>query len=222
MHDLTLVFDLDGTLVDTAPDLVAATNHVLEHVGVPPVDVDGLRPWIGQGAKQMIEMAIGPAGAKLTPEDHDQLLERYLAYYAENIAVSSRPFEGAVAALERFQAAGVKLAVCTNKMEKMSKTLLAELDLARYFTVIAGRDTFDAFKPHTSHLLETIHAAGGHAARAIMIGDTGIDIATAKAANVPVIAVTFGYTDTPVREFSPDAVIDHYRYLEPAIKELMS
>jgi phosphoglycolate phosphatase len=222
MHDLTLVFDLDGTLVDTAPDLIAATNHVLEQVGAPPVDVDSLRPWIGYGAKYMIEMAIGPAGAKLTPEDHVQLLERYLAYYAENIAVSSRPFEGAVAALERFQAAGVKLAVCTNKMEKMSKTLLTELDLARYFTVIAGRDTFDAFKPHPNHLLETIHAAGGHAARAIMIGDTGIDIATAKAANVPVIAVTFGYTDTPVREFSPDAVIDHYRYLEPAIKELMS
>lgn len=222
MHDLTLVFDLDGTLVDTAPDLIAATNHVLEHVGAPPVDVESLRPWIGHGAKYMIEMAIGPAGAKLTPEDHDQLLERYLTYYAENIAVMSQPFEGAVAALERFQAAGVKLAVCTNKMEQMSKTLLTELDLARYFAVIAGRDTFDAFKPHPNHLLETIRAAGGDAARAIMIGDTAVDIATAKAAGVPVIAVTFGYTDTPVREFSPDAVIDHYRLLEPAIKELMA
>lgn len=222
MHDLTLVFDLDGTLVDTAPDLIAATNHVLEHVGVPPVDVDSLRPWIGHGAKYMIEMAIGPAGTTLTPGEHDRLLERYLAYYEENIAVASQPFEGAVAALERFQAAGAKLAVCTNKMEKMSKSLLTALDLARYFTVIAGRDTFDAFKPHPHHLLETIRMAGGDAARAIMIGDTGVDITTAKAARVPVIAVTFGYTNTPVHEFSPDAVIDHFGELEPAIKTLMA
>jgi phosphoglycolate phosphatase len=220
MHDLTLVFDLDGTLVDTAPDLIAATNHVLELVGAPPVDVESLRPWIGHGAKYMIEMAIGPLSAKLTPEDHDQLLERYLAYYAENIAVTSQPFDGAVDALERFQAAGAKLAVCTNKMERMSKTLLAELNLARYFTVIAGRDTFDAFKPHPNHLLETIRTAGGDAARAIMIGDTGVDVATAKAAGVPIIAVSFGYTDTPVHEFDPDAVIDHYRDLEPTIKAL--
>ena len=221
MHDLTLVFDLDGTLVDTAPDLIAATNHVLEYVRVPPVDVNNLRPWIGQGAKYMIEMAIGPAHANLTDEERDRLLERYLAFYAENIAEASQPFEGAVAALEHFQAAGAKLAVCTNKMERMSKSLLAELDLARYFAVIAGRDTFDAFKPNPKHLLDTIRTAGGDAERAIMIGDTGVDIATARAARVPVIAVSFGYTDTPVHEFSPDAVIDHYRDLEPAIKALM-
>jgi len=221
MHDLTLVFDLDGTLVDTAPDLITATNHVLEYVRVPPVDVNNLRPWIGQGAKYMIEMAIGPAHANLTDEERDRLLERYLAFYAENIAEASQPFEGAVAALEHFQAAGAKLAVCTNKMERMSKSLLAELDLARYFAVIAGRDTFDAFKPNPKHLLDTIRTAGGDAERAIMIGDTGVDIATARAARVPVIAVSFGYTDTPVHEFSPDAVIDHYRDLEPAIKALM-
>lgn len=221
MHDLTLVFDLDGTLVDTAPDLIAATNHVLEYVRVPPVDVNNLRPWIGQGAKYMIEMAIGPAHANLTDEERDRLLERYLAFYSENIAEASQPFEGAVAALEHFQAAGARLAVCTNKMERMSKSLLAELDLARYFAVIAGRDTFDAFKPNPKHLLDTIRTAGGDAERAIMIGDTGVDIATARAASVPVIAVSFGYTDTPVHEFSPDAVIDHYRDLEPAIKALM-
>lgn len=221
MHDLTLVFDLDGTLVDTAPDLIAATNHVLEYVRVPPVDVNNLRPWIGQGAKYMIEMAIGPAHANLTDEEHDRLLERYLAFYAENIAEASQPFEGAVAALEHFQAAGAKLAVCTNKMERMSKSLLAELDLARYFAVIAGRDTFDAFKPNPKHLLDTIRTAGGDAERAIMIGDTGVDIATARAASVPVIAVSFGYTDTPVHEFNPDAVIDHYRDLVPTIKALM-
>ncbi|MGI9403828.1 MAG: HAD-IA family hydrolase, partial [Hyphomicrobium sp.] len=174
------------------------------------------------GAKYMIERAIGPAGAKLRPKEQDQLLERYLAYYAQNIAVASQPFEDAVAALEHFQATGAKLAVCTNKMEAMSKSLLTALDLERFFTVIAGRDTFDAFKPHPGHLLDTIRTAGGDAARAIMIGDTNIDIATAKAASVPVIAVTFGYTDTPVHEFSPDAVIDHYRDLEPAIKALMA
>ena len=91
MRDLTLVFDLDGTLVDTAPDLIASTNHVLAHLGLPPVDAATLRPWVGHGAKHMIERAIGPAGESLTPAEHDALLERYLDYYGRNIAVESRP-----------------------------------------------------------------------------------------------------------------------------------
>ncbi len=221
MRDLTLVFDLDGTLVDTAPDLIASTNHVLDHLGLPPVDAHSLRPWVGHGAKYMIEKAIGPAGENLTQAQHDALLERYLDYYGRNIAVGSRPFEGVVAALEKFQGAGAKLAICTNKTERMSKLLLDALDLNRFFAAVAGRDTLSAAKPHPDALLGTIRMAGGDAARAIMIGDSGIDVATAKAAGVPVIGVSFGYTDTPVREFAPDAVIDHYRELERAIARLL-
>lgn len=221
MRDLTLVFDLDGTLVDTAPDLIASTNHVLDHLGLPPIDADSLRPWVGHGARHMIEKAIGPAGENLTQDQRDALLERYLDYYGRNIAVGSRPFEGAVPALEKFQRAGARLAVCTNKNERMSKLLLDALDLSRYFAAVAGRDTLSAAKPHPDALLGTIRMAGGDPMRAIMIGDSGIDVATAKAAGVPVIGVSFGYTETPVHEFAPDAVIDHYRELERAIARLL-
>jgi len=221
MHDVTLVFDLDGTLVDTAPDLVAATNHVLEQISLPPVSEKSLRPWIGHGAKYMLDHSIGPAIENLSTAEREGLLELYFDYYGRHIAVGSRPFDGAVPALERFQAGGAKLAVCTNKNERMSRSLLDALGLSRFFSAIAGRDTLSSFKPHPEHLLGTIRMAGGDAARAVMIGDSRIDVATAKAAGVPVIAVTFGYTDTPVSELDPDAVIDHYRELEPAIAALI-
>jgi phosphoglycolate phosphatase len=218
MQDLTLVFDLDGTLVDTAPDLVAAANHVLDHVGLPRVDMQSLRPYIGHGARVMIERAT--AAANLSEAEHEQLLERFLDYYSAHIAVDSRPFEGAVDALEAFRAAGAKLAVCTNKREGMSRQLLDTLDLSRFFAAIAGRDTLPTSKPHPGHLLGTIDMAGGDTSRAIMVGDSKVDIATAKAAGVPVIAVSFGYTDAPIGTFEPDAVIDHYRELGPAIAAL--
>jgi phosphoglycolate phosphatase len=218
MRDLTIVFDLDGTLVDTAPDLVAAANHVLEHVGLATVDAESLRPFIGYGARYMIETAT--AAANLSASRHEELLERFLDYYSANIAVGSRPFEGVVEALEDFRSAGAKLAVCTNKREAMSRQLLDTLNLTSFFAAIAGRDTFANSKPHPGHLLDTIAQAGGDAGRAIMIGDSKVDIATAKAAKVPVIAVSFGYTDEPIGTFGPDAVIDHYRELAPAIAAL--
>ena len=221
MQNLTLVFDLDGTLVDTAPDLVAATNHVLEHMGVAPIDEATLRPVIGHGARYMIERAMGPAGENLSPAQRDGLVERFLDYYGQHIAVGSRPFDGAVAVLERFHARGARLGVCTNKYERMSKRLLDTLDLTRLFSAVAGRDTLSAFKPHPEHLLGTIRMAGGDASRAIMVGDSRVDVATARAAGVPVIAVSFGYTDAPAREFEADAVIDHYSELEPAVAALL-
>lgn len=220
MQGLTIAFDLDGTLVDTAPDLVAATNHVLAHAGLPPVSEAELRPYIGHGAKYMVERALGDAAAKLSAAEHEDLLARYFEFYANNIAVSSRPFEGTIAALEDLRASGATLAVCTNKMEDMSRALLDALDMTKYFAAIAGRDTFPTSKPDAGHLLGTIEMAGGRADRAVMIGDSRTDIATAKAARVPVVAVSFGYTDTPVRELDPDIVIDHYRELAAAIAKV--
>lgn len=221
MQDLTLVFDLDGTLVDTAPDLVAATNHVLAHVGLPPVTETQLRPYIGHGAKYMVDHALGRAGDTLSEAEHADLLARYFDYYGRNIAVGSRPFEGTVDTLERLRAAGATLAVCTNKMEGMSRALLDALDMTRLFAAIAGRDTLPVNKPDPGHLLGTIEMAGGQAQRAVMVGDSRTDIDTAKAARVPVVAVSFGYTDTPVRELGPDVVIDHYSELAAAIAKLI-
>ena len=217
----TIVFDLDGTLVDTAPDLVAATNHVLAGLGLPGISEHALRPLVGHGARFMVEHAIGPDAAKLSEEERKRLLDRFLDYYTRNIAVGSRPFEGTVPALERFRGAGAKLAVCTNKTERISRMLLEALGMSGLFSALAGRDTFPVFKPHPDHLLGTIELAGGDSARAVMVGDSRIDIATAKAAGVPVVAVTFGYTDIPVRELGPDKVIDHYDELEPAILALL-
>lgn len=221
MRDLTLVFDLDGTLVDTAPDLVAATNHVLDHLGLPHVNEISLRPYVGHGAKHMIVRAIGPAAATMSEAQHEALLKRYLDFYGDHIADRSRPFDGIVPLLEKFRTEGVKLAVCTNKIERMSKLLLDALDLSRLFVAVAGRDTLGAAKPHPDALLGTISLAGGDKARAIMIGDTAVDIETARAAKVPVIGVTFGYTDTPVATFAPDVVIDHFNELEPAIARIL-
>lgn len=214
MQGLTIVFDLDGTLVDTAPDLVGATNHALADIGLPPVRPEQLRPWISFGARRMIVEALGAAGSSQADSEVDRLLGLFIAYYEANIARESRPFPGAVAALERLGEMGARLAVCTNKRESLSRSLLSELGLLSRFASLAGRDTFAVSKPHPGHLLGTIAMAGGTADRAVMIGDSDVDIATAKAASVPVIAVSFGYSESPVSHYSPDHIIDHYDDLE--------
>lgn len=221
MRDLTLVFDLDGTLVDTAPDLIHATNHALLTLGHPPVTGETVRPWISFGARRMIEEALVSLGDSRTDPEIDTALERFLEHYADNIAVDSRPFPGTVAALDRFAARGARLAVCTNKRELLSVSLLDQLRLTAKFAGLAGRDTFPVSKPHPDHLLGAIQLAGGDARRAIMIGDSEVDIATAKAAGVPVVAVTFGYTSVPVADLEPDAIIDHYDELDAAVARIL-
>ena len=221
MHGLTVVFDLDGTLVDTAPDLAGATNHVLAHLGLSGLPAESLRPWVSYGARRMITEALAQSRNPLSAAAIDELLERFLAFYSRNIAQESRPFDGVVAELDRLRALGITLAVCTNKREELSRSLLHELRLTSYFAAIAGRDTFPVSKPHPDHLIGAIRLAGGDPGRAIMIGDSAVDIAAARAAEVPVIGVSFGYTETPVRELSPDAVIDSYAELWPAIQRLV-
>lgn len=221
MRDWTIVFDLDGTLVDTAPDLVAATNHVLADSGLQPIDAPTLLKYVGYGARMMIEQALLARARVPDPADVDRQLELFLTYYTDNIAAGSRPFPDTVTVLRELEARGVRLAVCTNKSEALSRKLLDALGLKAMFAAIAGRDTFAHCKPHPDHLLNTIAAAGGDARRAIMVGDSSVDVATAKAARVPVIAVTFGYSDTPAESFGADAVISHYRDLAGALAPLM-
>lgn len=219
--DATVVFDLDGTLVDTAPDLAAATNHVLGLAGLAAIPALRLRPFISHGARAMIDAGLRLHGKSFAEGELNRLYEQFLAFYADNLAVASRPFEGLTELLDQLVAAGARLAVCTNKVEGLSKLLLRELDLEHRFAAIAGRDTFDEFKPAPGHLTRTIAMAGGRADRAVMVGDSEVDIATAAAARVPSIAVTFGYTPRPVAEFKPDAVIDHYREFMPALARVL-
>jgi phosphoglycolate phosphatase len=220
MHKPTLVFDLDGTLVDTAPDLVAATNHALADLGLAPVPDAALRACIGQGARYMIVEALRQSGTSLPEPDVDRLLELFLAYYEANIANTSRPFDGAMDVLAELRAAGHPLVVCTNKREDLSRLLLDALGMTGLFAALAGRDTFTVYKPHPDHLRKVVLLAGGDPARSIMIGDTSIDIATARAASVPVIACSFGYPDLPADSLAADRTIGHFGELASAVAVL--
>jgi phosphoglycolate phosphatase len=215
---MTIVFDLDGTLVDTAPDLTNALNDALIRRGHRPIPQETIRQAVGFGARVMIEEALHRAGAL---EDIDAMLADFLVHYEANIAAESRPFPGAVASLDALAASGARLAVCTNKREHLSRKLLAELGLGGYFHGIAGRDTFSVSKPDPGHLTQVIALAGGAPTRAIMVGDSDVDLRTAKDASVPSILVSFGYAPRALDEFAPAAIIDHFDELIPSIDVIL-
>ena len=209
----TIVFDLDGTLVDTAGDLVAALNHVLAGEDVGPVALaDGVR-MVGNGARAMLRTALVESGRQPSVQDLDRMTGDFLAWYLDHIAVHSRPFPGATEALDRFAADGWRLAVCTNKFEKAARLLLGELGLADRFAAISGQDTFAAMKPDPLHLLETVRAAGGSPSRAVMVGDSNVDADTARDARIPSVLVTFGYSPVPAATLGADRLIDRYDQL---------
>jgi phosphoglycolate phosphatase len=218
---ITVVFDLDGTLVDTAPDLVATLNAVMAREGLPPVPFDAARNMVGGGARRMIELAITRADMAFPDTDVNRMFDDFIAYYAAHIADHSRPFPGLSGALDHLAAQGCRFAVCTNKLEKLSRLLLDKLALSARFAAICGQDTFGVPKPDPEILRRTIGQAGGDLDRAVMVGDSATDIDTARAAMVPVVAVDFGYTDTPVTQLRPDRVIGHFDKLAAAVFELL-
>jgi phosphoglycolate phosphatase len=207
------VFDLDGTLADTAPDLMATLNRIMAEEGLAAVPLSDAREMIGAGARAMISKGYERAGLELAPDKLDRLFTRFLAIYADHLCDHSVLFPHVVEALDVLEARGFILAVCTNKIESHSRQLLTALGIAGRFKAICGRDTFAFFKPDPRHLPLTIEAAGGDPACAVMVGDSRTDIATAKAAGMPVVAVTFGYTDVPVEALDPDVVIDSFAKL---------
>ncbi len=217
-----VVFDLDGTLVDTAPDLVAALNFVLAQEGLAPVPAQSARKMIGAGARALIERGLERDGRVINAEKLGRMTEDFIAYYAENIAVESRPFDGLVTALDVLEARGCRFAVCTNKLEWLSKRLLDRLGLSSRFAAICGADTFGISKPDPAILRQTVARAGGEIRSTVMVGDAGPDIGVARRAGIPVIGVDYGYTDVPVRDLSPDAVISHLSELPAALELLAS
>ena len=217
----TVIFDLDGTLVDTAPDLVATLNALLEQEGVDPVPFGQARQFIGGGARKLIERGLAAKGRVLTAVESDRLFATYVSAYETRIAELSRPFPGVEDALDALAARGFRLAVCTNKLERLSVKLLDALDLSRRFAAICGQDTFGIQKPDPRILTATVAAAGGSPDLALMVGDSLVDIATARAVNMPVIAVDFGYTETPVTRHRPDRVISHFDELLAAVMEMI-
>jgi phosphoglycolate phosphatase len=217
---LTIVFDLDGTLIDTAPDLIATLNFILTERGLPAVPYDIARPLIGGGARGMIERALIVDGRTASAADVDRLYTGFIAHYAAHIADRSRPFPHVEAILDQLAVAGHRLAVCTNKLEWLSKRLLDILGLSARFAAICGQDTFGVQKPDPRMFWQTVMRAGGEPGRAVMVGDSITDIRTARAANAPIVAVDFGYTDVPIATLAPDRVIGSFAELPDALGAL--
>src|SRR5262249_38007361 len=194
----TVVFDLDGTLVDSAPDLVATLNTVFAQEGLPPVPYHTARNLVGGGARSLIERSLRAEGRRLATAEIDRLVKEFIEHYASHIADRSRPFPSLEAALDELGAAGCRLAVCTNKLEWLSVRLLDALGLSKRFVAVCGADTFGLKKPNPDFLRQTIARAGGEPAYSVMVGDSPINVAAAARAAIRVMAVDDGYTESPV------------------------
>jgi phosphoglycolate phosphatase len=217
-----VVFDLDGTLADTALDLVATLNAILAEEGARPVPLEQVRDKVGVGARALLERGFGLSGYKVAPARLDQLYLEFLDRYGRNICVRTRLYSGVVEALDLLEALGYRFAVCTTKVENHAVRLLEGLRIAHRFAAITGRDTFPFLKPDPRHLTATILQAGGDPRHAVMVGDSRTDVAAAKSAGVPIIAVSFGYSDVPVRDLGPDLVIDSFAALPDGVERLVS
>jgi phosphoglycolate phosphatase len=218
----TIVYDLDGTLADTAEDLVATLNWLLAREGRAPLKVENAGSLVGAGARALIARGFAASGRKLEPQKLEALFVDYLSYYSAHIMERSRLYPGVEAALAAFERAGWRQAVCTNKTESLAKLLITKLGIAGRFAFVCGQDTFGVGKPDAKPLLETIAASGGARRYAVMVGDSATDIKTARAAGVPVIAVDFGYADVPVEELGPDRVVSHFDELMQACEALLA
>jgi phosphoglycolate phosphatase len=221
MFHPTIVFDLDGTLVDTAPDLIATLNAVLAREGYGPVPFAEARMMIGGGARHMLARALARQDIAFEPTEIDRLYAGFIPHYAAHIDEYSRPFPGLTQCLDRLAAQGDRFAVCTNKLEHLSVLLLERLGLADRFTAICGQDTFGIAKPDPEMLRRTIARAGGSLRSAVMVGDSPADVAVARGAGVPVIAVDFGYSEVPAPLLKADQVIGHFDELPGAVASLL-
>lgn len=216
----TIVFDLDGTLIDTAPDLVETLNVIFAREGFAPLPYEMARNFVGGGAKAMITRGLATMDHAVSSERLEKLFVDFIAHYSEHIADRSRPFPGLLDALDDLAERGCRFAVCTNKLEGLSLRLLDEFKLSGRFLAICGQDTFGVQKPDPEILHRTVTAAGGTLGQSVMIGDSNTDIRTARAAGVPIVAVAFGYSERPIAEFNPDRVISHFSELPGAITAL--
>lgn len=216
----TIVFDLDGTLVESAPDLLNALNHVVVPLGLAPVKLDDIRTMIGHGAKAMIREALRRAGRETHEEEIHQLWFAFLDHYRDNIAVDSHAFAGVEAALEQLREAGATLAVCTNKTQALSDQLLGDLKLSQYFSTVVGADSVPDKKPDAGHLLTAVHNAGGNPDKSLLVGDSRTDEKAALNAGLPFIFVPFGYEQDAAKDINCVAVLRQYSELFSLVLEV--
>lgn len=211
-----IIFDLDGTLVDSAPDLHAATNHVLTSIGRASVALDQVRHMVGYGALRLIELGLEATGGQEGYKAED-LRPLFLEYYGQHVTDHTVPFDGVFDTLREFQDAGIKMAVCTNKPAVLAEPVLRNVGLEPFFGAFTGGDSFSFKKPDPRHILETAAMLPGEGP-VLMVGDSRPDIEGAKAAKLASIAVSFGYSQTPVEELGADQVIDNFSELAALIK----
>ncbi len=214
----TVLFDLDGTLADTALDLCHTMNVLLERHGRARIPDTLVRPMVGAGARKIMERGFEATGAPVEEAFLDQVFEEFLEYYGNHIADHTVLFPGVRVQLEALTARGVRLGVCTNKPEHLTHQLLQTLAIADFFPVVIGGDTLAVRKPDPLHLTEAVARLGGTLEGAVMVGDSAPDINAARAASIPSVCVTFGYTDIPAADLGADHLIDHYDRLPEALK----
>lgn len=221
LNGATIAFDLDGTLVESAPDLIAAVNAVLIAEDLNPLEYWATRPFISRGARWLLQSGIAANGLDEPTARAAALFDRFHCHYSAHIADESQPFPGVINALERIKMAGAKLVVCTNKPTELSRRLLTELGMVDFFDGIVGIDAVTAPKPDATHLIEAVRAVDGDLAYTIMVGDSGTDASTARAAGTPLILVDFGYTEIPAIELAPDVLLRHFDELVDACTTLL-
>ena len=220
LNGFTFVFDLDGTLVDSAPDLVNALNAALAHEGLPPMAFNDVKRLVGQGALALIQRALHVNQVELDTERQLAMLDVFLTHYTAHICDGSRVYPNVRETLTQVRMHGAICAVCTNKPESMAIDLLKKLDLSDHFSAICGGDTFSHHKPHADHINGTVARAGGTLNKSVMVGDSVTDLLAARASKIPVILVDYGYTDTPAHQLEPDALISDFIELLPAYQAL--
>lgn len=213
-----VVFDLDGTLVDTIGDLTAALNATLAEFDLPPHGQDAVRNMVGGGLAKLLERALAAHGAVLEAADRDAAVKRIFEHYAANPAGSSQAYPGVTETLAALTEAGIECGVCTNKPEPIAKNLLEAIGIAGAFGVIQGSEAGFPKKPDPAGLAHVVEALGAVPETALMIGDSAIDLKTARSAGLKgVVLVSYGYSVTPVTELGADAVINHFHELVPSL-----
>jgi len=216
-----VIFDLDGTLVDTAPDLRAHLNEMLAAFDRPGLDLETMLPLIGGGARAFLQRGFEVSGGLPAGLDLETLFAEFVERYSAEPLRFGAPYEGVIAALDELSAAGVKLGVCTNKAQAPTDRLLQALGLDRYFGAVIGGDALPVRKPDPGHIGAVLERLGVDRRTAVMVGDSDFDVLGARAAGVPCVVVSFGYTYVPARELGADRVIDHFAELPATLDELI-
>ena len=222
----TVLFDLDGTLIDTAPDLMTAHNHVMQKFGYETKSTDEIRNLVGKGAASMIGRSLWNQARKELKKIDDEkikskMVDEFIDYYGKNIAVESKLLPGVLEFLKWCKKNNISMAVCTNKTEHLAVDLLKKINVHDYFEYVAGYNTFDYCKPDPRHLTNVIEIIQGELKKSIMIGDSETDSESAKAAGLPFILVEDGYTDKTINEIYHNHLIKDFNGIEQIINKYL-